>query len=211
MQKASDFLFFEDWEKPFRKLSAEDFQALFWAMFDYQREGKAPPAFEGAAAFIADFVFPQLERRAARAERGRENSRKRWDKAAESAANGNPLHIDKDIDKDVDVDIDIDKTEAPPAPSRGERAAEAPRTPTRFTPPTKEEVQAYCAERGNGVDAQRFVDFYASNGWQVGRSPMKDWKAAVRRWEREEEKPDPSRHSFDTDDFFAAAVANSYR
>lgn len=54
----------------------------------------------------------------------------------------------------------------------------------RFTPPTLEEVQAYCIERNNSVDAERFINYYTSNGWQVGKNKMKDWKAAVRTWER---------------------------
>lgn len=53
-----------------------------------------------------------------------------------------------------------------------------------FRPPTVEQVQAYCEERRNGVDAQRFVDFYASKGWMIGKNRMKDWKSAVRTWER---------------------------
>lgn len=54
----------------------------------------------------------------------------------------------------------------------------------RFTPPTLEEVQAYCAERNNNIDPQHFIDYYTSNGWLVGKNKMKDWKAAVRTWER---------------------------
>ena len=54
----------------------------------------------------------------------------------------------------------------------------------RFTPPTVGEVAGYCMERGNGVDAEQFVDFYSSKGWKVGSQPMKDWKAAVRTWEK---------------------------
>lgn len=54
----------------------------------------------------------------------------------------------------------------------------------RFTPPSREEVQAYIAEKGYRVDAERFIDYYTSNGWKVGKNPMKDWKAAVRTWER---------------------------
>lgn len=54
--------------------------------------------------------------------------------------------------------------------------------------PTVEEVAAYCRERGNNVDAERFVDFYASKGWKVGNQPMKDWKACVRTWEKREDK-----------------------
>lgn len=53
---------------------------------------------------------------------------------------------------------------------------------TRFVPPTQEQVQAYSAEKGYGIDAERFVDFYASKGWMVGKNKMKDWKAAVRNW-----------------------------
>ena len=58
----------------------------------------------------------------------------------------------------------------------------------RFTPPTIEEVKAYCQERQNGIDAEAFVDFYASKGWKVGSQPMKDWKACVRTWERRAKK-----------------------
>lgn len=54
----------------------------------------------------------------------------------------------------------------------------------RFVRPTADEVRAYCRERNNSVDAERFVDYYESKGWLVGKTPMKDWKAAVRTWER---------------------------
>lgn len=57
-----------------------------------------------------------------------------------------------------------------------------------FCPPTLDEVEAYCKERNNNVDAERFIDFYSSKGWFVGKNKMKDWKAAVRNWERSEKK-----------------------
>ena len=57
-------------------------------------------------------------------------------------------------------------------------------TRKRFSPPTVEQVREYCWERGNSVDPQRFVDYYSSNGWMVGKNKMKDWKAAVRTWEQ---------------------------
>ncbi len=60
------------------------------------------------------------------------------------------------------------------------------RKSARFAPPSLDEVKAYCKERGNTVDPQHFVDYYQSNGWKVGRNPMKDWKAAVRSWEQRE-------------------------
>lgn len=68
------------------------------------------------------------------------------------------------------------------------RGKEAPKTKGGkiFQKPTLEEVAAYCKERNNGVDPQAWIDYYTSNGWKVGRNCMKDWKAAVRTWERNE-------------------------
>lgn len=55
----------------------------------------------------------------------------------------------------------------------------------RFSPPSPEEIQAYAAERGYAdFDADRFADYYTSNGWMVGKNRMKDWQAAVRSWAR---------------------------
>ena len=66
-----------------------------------------------------------------------------------------------------------------------EDSATPPPTRTkRFVPPTVDEVRGYCLERGNGIDPQRFVGYYTSNGWMVGKNKMKDWKAAVRTWEQ---------------------------
>ena len=53
----------------------------------------------------------------------------------------------------------------------------------RFTPPTLEQVTEYCQERKNGVNPVKWYNYYLSNGWKVGKNPMKDWKAAVRTWE----------------------------
>lgn len=84
----------------------------------------------------------------------------------------------------------------------------------RFTKPTVEDVKAYCEERKNNVDANKFIDYYESNGWMVGRNKMKDWKAAVRSWERNnygtakqqshvvEEVPDYMRKQIDEMDSF---------
>lgn len=61
---------------------------------------------------------------------------------------------------------------------------EAAKEKRNFLPPTLPEVQAYCTERGNKVDARQFIDFYTAKGWMLGKNKMKDWKAAVRTWER---------------------------
>lgn len=64
------------------------------------------------------------------------------------------------------------------------KGADEPRKPTKFSRPSLEEVKAYCAERHNNVDPQRFIDHYDAVGWKVGKAPMKDWRAAVRTWEQ---------------------------
>ena len=81
-------------------------------------------------------------------------------------------------------------------------------TSRNFVPPTLSEVKAYCQERNNGINPQQFIDFYEAKGWLIGKTKMKDWKAAVRTWEqrRKEERGendrvqetewDPSKHKF---------------
>lgn len=79
---------------------------------------------------------------------------------------------------------------------KGEGEEEKERTPSGserkpFRPPTVEEVDAYCAQRGNGIDGAAFVDFYTARGWMAGRTKMKDWRAAVRTWERRQSPAQP--------------------
>ena len=64
----------------------------------------------------------------------------------------------------------------------------SPKKTTSFSPPTVDDVKAYCTERKNGIDAEHFVDYYTANGWYVGKTKMKDWKAAVRTWEKTNNK-----------------------
>lgn len=65
-----------------------------------------------------------------------------------------------------------------------ERRKENNNNTVRFIPPDVDMVREYCIERNNSVDAQSFVDFYSSKGWMIGKNKMKDWKAAVRTWEK---------------------------
>ena len=82
----------------------------------------------------------------------------------------------KEIEKNKNKNVNMNK--------KGIRADKPP-AHTRFIPPTVEEVMAYCQERKNQVDPEKFVAFYESKGWMVGKNKMKDWKAAVRTWEKE--------------------------
>lgn len=72
----------------------------------------------------------------------------------------------------------------------------SPKPPrSKFQKPSLKEVAEYCRERQNDVDPQRFIDYYESNGWKVGRNPMKDWKATVRSWESRQGQNKSSRQS----------------
>lgn len=90
----------------------------------------------------------------------------------------NECPVEKEIEKETDKDKDKEKYKR------------------RFTKPTLEEVEAYCLERNKGVDPQRWYDYYSSNGWKVGKNPMKDWKAAVRTWERSDSNGKPKSTNF---------------
>ena len=150
---------------------------LFTSLLTYARTGEAPQL-GGNERFLFPMMRAQLDRDIA-AMAGVSEARSKAAKASKSSKceqmqqmQANAANADKSSkDKDKDKDKDDDK--------KGNGAREA-----RFTPPSIEEVAAYCQERGNGVDAARFVDFYSSKGWMVGKSRMKDWKAAVRNWER---------------------------
>ena len=99
------------------------------------------------------------------------------------------IDIDKDIDTDIEKDIDTE-IESEKESAAGKPAAPEPekKKSTRFVKPTVEQVRAYCQERQNGIDADYFFDYYEANGWKVGgKGAMKDWKAAVRNWERRAE------------------------
>lgn len=84
------------------------------------------------------------------------------------------------IDKEEDIDKDIEEENIIRTKT------------TKFIPPSVEEVAVYCFERGNTVNPETFVDFYSAKGWMLGKNKMKDWKAAVRTWERKE-KEQPNR------------------
>ena len=99
-----------------------------------------------------------------------------------SCARDNSLYISC-----VDVNNITQEKEKEESKEIGGAGGKGKKTPRRFVKPSVEEVQAYCDERDNGVDARSFVDFYESKGWMVGKNPMKDWKAAVRTWEQRDD------------------------
>ena len=82
--------------------------------------------------------------------------------------------VEKEIEKEIEKDTRVI-----------DREKNIGAKQVRFSPPSVEEVDAYCRERGNGIDAQSFVDHYEANGWMRGKTKIKDWRACVRTWERD--------------------------
>ena len=86
-------------------------------------------------------------------------------------------YIGKDSIGKVSIDKDSKDKDSKEESARGGKTK-------RFYPPTLDEVKQYCEERKNNIDPMAFIDFYSSKGWMIGKNRMKDWKAAVRTWER---------------------------
>ena len=90
-----------------------------------------------------------------------------------------------EIEKEIKIEKEIDSSAKSTTTKR-----------KRFEKPTLSEIKQYCIERNNNVNAAHFYDYYESNGWKVGKNSMKDWKAAVRTWERSEyRKPNSKKNS----------------
>lgn len=105
--------------------------------------------------------------------------------------------VDNARDNTEDIEVDKNRTNCPTEyrdksieirdksiDKRDKEKDKEKRKSNRFAPPSVDDVSAYCLERGNNIDPDKFVDYYTGNGWMIGRNKMKDWKATVRSWER---------------------------
>lgn len=93
--------------------------------------------------------------------------------------------IEIELEKDIEIEKEIHSSAKSTTTKR-----------KRFEKPTLSQITQYCLERNNNVNAEQFYDYYESNGWKVGKNAMKDWKACVRTWERNEyRKPNSKKNS----------------
>lgn len=111
-----------------------------------------------------------------------------------SPTNGGQISDKSTPEIEIEIKKELDKESIEKTPDKPAHRA------LSFKPPTVEEVKAYCTERKNNVDPERFVDFYSAKGWMIGKDKMKDWKASVRTWEKRDSKRKPEHTpSFDVD------------
>ena len=164
------------------KLTDEEVGRLFRALIDYHANGVIADL-DGRESIAFDFIKEDIDKdEAAYAKKCKQASENR-----RKALSNNATDVDGGQQTLTDVDggdkYNINKKNI----NKDNNNSSKNIVPlTRFVPPTEDEVALYCNERRNHVNAQKFVDYYSSNGWKVGRNPMKDWKAAVRTWERSE-------------------------
>lgn len=181
------FVLYFDIREPLELLSDEDRGRLFLALLDYAEHGKIPDLHGGAKMAFA-FIRSAIDRdaaawedkRAKRAESGRLGGLAKVAKAKSAKQN----------QANQAVPVPVPVLVPAPVPVKEDIGADKPPRAARFTPPTVEEVAVYCAERGNAVDAQAFVDHYSANGWMRGKNKIRDWKACVRTWERNSRQGD---------------------
>ena len=194
-------MFYFDIRPCIKRLDINEKGRLFEAILDYGEEGIVPDL-DGALGVAWDFIQPKLDRDAGRYDKQVEQKQYAVFSREVRKNGGNLVSFDEwkslsDIERNRLLSADTERY-----PTTTSNPSLQPQTTTststdnsigvdkpprsRFVPPTVDEVRAYCAEKGYALDADRFVDYYTSNGWKVGKNPMKDWKAAVRTWNGKE-------------------------
>ena len=193
------FTWYRSYYDALKELPAEEFRDIVLAVCAYALDGEEPEL-SGVARAIFTLIRPTLEVGRSKAE-----NRSRAEQTSLSAEQtGNRPEQTKNKpeqtqNKPEQTGNKPEQTRNKPEQTRKEKEREKesendsycspppPSGPKRFVPPTLAEVQSYVAQRQSPVDPQGFIDFYASKGWMVGKTPMKDWKAACRNaetWER---------------------------
>ena len=175
----------ESWTILLSELPTLQAGELIKAMCEYQLTGEKPET-DPIIGAILSTIIPVMDEnnqkhteKCARLARNASKSEpKREQIETEMQTNRDRNEIKSEGESESESESEIKEKEASP---KGEAKKESAQ---RFKKPTVEEVAAYCRERGNGIEAQTFWDFYEGVGWKVGQKPMKDWKACIRTWEQ---------------------------
>ena len=196
------FCAYHSYIKQCKGLSDVELGRLFRALLEYSASGKVPEL-NGRESVAFDFMSANIDRDAESykdtCNRNRENISKRYERIRANTSEYE-TYQEKEEEKEKEELLKKDISNEISKKSTRQK---------KFVPPTVEEVAAYCLERKNKVDAAYFVDHYTSNGWKVGKQNMKDWKAAVRTWEKngynqpskKQDAVDPNGYSFDLEEY----------
>lgn len=168
---ARSMVVYESFLEATKEMDAETFKEIWVALLQYGLDGSAPDGLSGAAKMAFLLMKPNVDANKKRRKADGENN---CEQLQTIVNNCEHLSNDEDVDEDKDEEI------------------KEKHSKKKFFPPSVDDVRSYCDERGNSVNPESFVAYYSSNGWKVGRNPMKDWKAAVRTWENKEKSRPPT-------------------
>lgn len=202
------FTWYRSYYDALKELPAEEFRDIVLAVCAYALDGEETEL-SGVARAIFTLIRPTLEvgrskaenrsrteqtsisaeQTGNRPEQTKNKPEQTQNKRKQTGNKPEQTRKEKEKEKEREKESENDSYCSPPPPSG----------PKRFVPPTLAEVQSYVAQRQSPVDPQGFIDFYASKGWMVGKTPMKDWKAACRnaetweQWSRTEASAPPKK------------------
>lgn len=184
-------IFYRDWYEAVKDFDPEERLKAYDAIMQYCFDDKKPEDkfIKVATALMLSTIDRDNEKYDIKCERNRRNVMNRWNRRnGDTTENGSIQPHTTDTNNKNDNDNlngnDNEPVNRITGDKNKEKTSKEEKKNGRFKKPTIAEVEAYCKERGNFVDAQRFIDFYESKGWKVGNTAMKDWKAAVRTWEQ---------------------------
>ena len=184
--KREQFTFYRSYYEALKNLPKRDQAAVLMAVIGYALD-ETEPNLSGVPLSVFTLIRPTLDS-------GRNKAKNRMNKRGSSCYQTE----NKTGTKQEQTGKEGEKEREVEGESESENDSYTPPTPSsrgkRFSPPTVDEVREYCQERNNGIDAAAFVDFYVARGWMIGKTHMKDWKAAVRTWEnrrKQEGEEDP--------------------
>lgn len=188
-----------------KRLTLEEKGQLFEAILDYGEYGVIPEV-DGAVGVAWDFIQQRLDRDTGRYDEKVEQTKyavavreakkkgiqlppyEKWRLLSDEERERLLSDDNERYPNSTTISISTsNSTTISNSKNNKENMADKPPTRHSFSPPSVDDVREYCREKGYNVDPERFVDYYTSNGWKVGRNPMKDWKAAVRSWNRKED------------------------
>ena len=173
------FAFYWSFKDAIRDMSDADKLAIYESITDFAFFGIEPDGLSPIGSLAWKLMRPQLEASIRRYEACIENGKKGAEfgklggapKGNCNAAKTTPKHP---LNHNYNDNHNENQNENEKGVIMGKRNA--------FSPPSLSEVSDYIKEKHYAVDPQRFIDYYTSNGWKVGKNPMRDWKAAVRNW-----------------------------
>ena len=178
------FIFYRSFKESMSDLSDKDKLIMYEAISDYSLDLKEPKL-TGFPKALFSLIRPILDANIQRWKNGRKGgapvgnlNAKKQPKNNQKTTEKQP-NKDKDVNKDKEYNIKNVNIEDKSSNNGADKS-------TRFVPPTLTEVQDYIQKNSYSVDASTFIDFYTSKGWMVGSNKMKDWKAAVRTWQRKQ-------------------------